>query len=208
MPGHGSIRAVIFDMGGVILRTDDPRERDALARRFGVTRSELEAVIFNNPVAIQSECGLVSNAEAWEESARRLHFAPAEIPAVRQAFFAGDQVDFELVELIRSLRGGYITALLSNSWEQDLPRFLSEKLRIAPEVFDFIISSAQCGMMKPDEKIFRHALEQIGVQPQEAVFVDDFDRNIRAAAALGIHAVPFRSTPQVKADLLSLLGEG
>src|SRR5512133_3448437 len=107
MPGQGAIRAVIFDMGGVILRTDDPRERDALAQRFGVTRSELEAIIFNNPVALKSECGLATNAEAWQESARLLHFSEAEIPAIRQAFFAGDRVDFELVELIRSLRGRY-----------------------------------------------------------------------------------------------------
>lgn len=206
MPGQGAIRAVIFDMGGVILRTDDPREREALAQRFGVTRSELEAIVFNNPVAIKSECGQATNAEAWAESARLLHFPLEAIPEVRQAFFAGDQVDFELVELIRSLRGRYITALLSNSWERDLPRFLSEKLRI-PEIFDFIISSAQCGIMKPDPQIFQHALAQIGVQAQEAVFVDDVDKNISAAAALGIHAIPFRSTPQVKADLLALLGE-
>jgi beta-phosphoglucomutase-like phosphatase (HAD superfamily) len=60
------IKAVIFDMGGVILRTVDPTKREAMAKRLGVTRSELEAVVFQSETSVQSELGQLSEAGHWK----------------------------------------------------------------------------------------------------------------------------------------------
>ena len=59
------IKAVIFDMGGVILRTVDAGEREALAERLGTTRRELEKVLFHSPTAFKSETGELSVREHW-----------------------------------------------------------------------------------------------------------------------------------------------
>lgn len=204
MTGTQPIKAVIFDLGGVLLRTDDPRPRTDLASRLGLTRLKLEEIVFNNPVAQQAEIGQATIEAVWNEVIRLLDLPAQEIPAVRRAFFGGDSVDFELIGFIQSLRPHYTTALLSNSWMVDLPRFLREDLQI-PDTFDVIISSAQQGMKKPDAAIFQAALMQVNARPDEAVFVDDFAHNITAAAALGIHTVHFTRAEQARSELKALL---
>jgi glucose-1-phosphatase len=198
------IKVVIFDLGGVILRTEDPNPRTELARQFGKTRGEMEDIVFNSPVAQQAERGLVSPEEVWSAIARRLNLSEEEIPQVRRAFFAGDQVDFELIDLIQKLREHYRTVLLSNTWIIDLPRFLREDLQI-PDTFDFVISSAQSRTAKPDPEIFHITMEMVNARPEECVFVDDNAANITAAAAMGIHAVRFSNASQARGDLMKLV---
>ncbi len=198
-------RAVIFDLGGVILRTEDPAPRAALAQRLGISRSELERIVFENPVSQLAERGLATPADAQEAIADLLNRPVAEIPALLKQFFAGDRVDFALIELIQKLRPAYKTALLSNTWNVDLPAFLREELQI-PDTFDVIISSSQQQLVKPDPTIFRLALRLLDARPEEAVFVDDFDRNIAAAAAMGIRTIHFRNAEQARAELLAILG--
>jgi epoxide hydrolase-like predicted phosphatase len=199
-PARPEVRALIFDLGGVILRTDDPYPRTALAERLGKTRAEIEEIVFANPVAQQAERGLATPEEVWAEIARRLGRPVDEMRQVRREFFAGDHVDFALIDLIQALRERYRTALLSNTWIVDLPRFLSEELQI-PDTFDFVISSAGMRKSKPDPEIFHLALEMVGVRPEEAIFVDDNRANITAASGLGIRTVRFSHTGQLRQDL-------
>ena len=198
------IRAVIFDMGGVIYRTDNPVQRTALAERLGLTREELDDIVFHNPVALRAERGEATVEEAWRKAARLLHRPVQEIPEIRRQFFADDRVDFDLIAFIQKLRPHYTTALLSNTWIADLPRFLREDLQI-PDTFDVVISSAQQNMRKPEPEIFRLALDLVKARPEEAVFVDDFARNTSAAAELGMHTIQFRTAQQTENELRVLL---
>jgi epoxide hydrolase-like predicted phosphatase len=199
-----TIRTIIFDLGGVLLRTDDPLPRTQLAKRLGLQRAKLEEIVFDNPLSQQAERGLTSPDEVWTAIAQTLHLSQDEIPVFRKQFFGGDRVDFNLIELIQKLRPAYTTALLSNTWIVDLPKFLREDLRI-PDTFDFVISSAHRGMAKPDPQIFRLALDLVKAAPQEVVFVDDAIRNIHAAANLGIRTVHFQNAAQARTDLLAIL---
>lgn len=200
-----NLQAVIFDLGGVILRTNDPAPRAALAAQVGKTYAELDAVVFASPVARRAEEGLASPEEVWEYVRQETGLAPEAVRAFRRAFFGGDQVDFELVALIRALRPAYTTALLSNTWITDLGRFLVEDLRIPADTFDVVISSAAVKLAKPKAESFERALQRIGVAPAQAVFVDDNLANIAAAQSVGLHTVHFRSPQQARAELLALL---
>lgn len=198
------IKTVIFDLGGVIYRTEDAAPRTALAERLGKTRAELEQIVFNNPVALAGERGQASKEDAWKEAARLLELPPEEIPSFYSDFFGGDRLDQQLVQFIQSLRPTFITALLSNNWSPNLEESLRETFGIV-DTFDVIVSSAERGVRKPDPAIFLYALDRIGARPDEAVFVDDFETNTRAAAALGLHVVLFRSTQQAIQELRALL---
>lgn len=199
-----AIRAIIFDLGGVILRTDDPRPRTALAERLGKTYAELDEIVFANPVSQAGERGLATPEQVWAEVARLLALPASEVERVRRDFFAGDQVDMALVELIQGLRGEYLTALLSNYWVVDMPRFLREDLKL-PNIFDLVISSASVGLAKPDPQIFNLVLERLGVEAGEAIFVDDNLANIQSAGQMGIHAVRFLNYEQLRRDLQTLI---
>ncbi len=197
------IRAVIFDFGGVLMRTEDQSPRQELAARLGVTREQLYYHIFDSPSARQATLGEISAGQHWENVRQALGLSPEEFPAVRAAFWAGDRLDAGLVDYIRSLRPQRKTALLSNAWD-DLHGYLVEPLGIA-DAFDELVISAEVGAAKPDERIYRLALERLDVSPQQAVFVDDYMDNITSASQQGLQAIHFCSTEQTKADLERLL---
>jgi putative hydrolase of the HAD superfamily len=96
--------------------------------------------------------------------------------------FAGSVLDQVMLEGIRKLRqAGVRTAMLSNSWGgTGYPRDLF------PEIFDAVVISSEVGMRKPEERIFRHAAGLLGLAPEECVFIDDIEANVRAAQALGL----------------------
>ena len=83
---------------------------------------------------------------------------------------------------------GARTAILTNNikeygdaWRRTLP---------VDELFDCVVDSSHEGVRKPDPAIYRIALERLGVaEPSRAVFLDDFEANVIAARALGIHGI-------------------
>jgi epoxide hydrolase-like predicted phosphatase len=198
-----TIRAVIWDLGGVIVRTEDPIPRTGLAQRFGLTREELEELVFHGEVSDRATVGEIVAAQLWQSICENLRVPPTQAEELQRGFWGGDQLDTALVDYIRALRPNYCTALLSNAWS-DLRRFLTERWRIV-DAFDEIIISAEVGLMKPDPSIFQLAVERLNVAPAEAVFIDDFALNVRAAQQAGLHAVRFRNPAQAREELETLL---
>lgn len=107
----------------------------------------------------------------------------------------------EMSELVRcARRAGVRTALLSNSWGDHYPERLWDGL------FDEIVISGRVGMRKPEPRIYLHTASLLGLEPSECVMVDDLPANIRAARALGMHGVLFRSFAQTAEELERILG--
>lgn len=199
-----AIRAVIFDLGGVLVRTVDPRPRGEYAQRLGLTYGDLDRVVFDRSTAVQATLGALTAEEHWEGVRQALGLPVEELPILQAAFWGGDVLDEDLVRYLRSLRPRCKTALLSNAWSH-LRDWLENLWHIA-DAFDEIIISSETGVAKPDERAFRIALERLGVAAQEAVFVDDFSENVEAARRLGMQGVLFQSTRQMMAEVERLLG--
>lgn len=198
-----TIRAIIWDLGGVLVRTDDPAPRTALAARHGMPRAALEALVFNSDSGMRAQLGEISASEHWRHVAQSLGVTPAEIPDLQDDFWGGDRLDTELVDFIRELRGPYTTVLLSNAFS-DLRRYVEGHWKIA-DAFDHLLISAEVGLVKPDPRIYRLALERAGDLPAErAVFLDDFVENVEGARAVGLLGVHFRNPAQGMDDLRSL----
>ena len=68
-------KAVIWDMGGVLLRTDDGGPRTQLAERFGMTRAELEEIVFGIESCEKAEAGLITEEEHYAAIADRMKMA-------------------------------------------------------------------------------------------------------------------------------------
>ena len=200
-----AIRAIIWDVGGVLVRTEDHRSRDRLAERFGLTSSEIEELVYGHEAGKRAQRGEVSYEAHWEYLGRELLLSPEQIKDFQRAFWGGDKVDTDLIRYIRSLRKSYKTALLSNAF-LDLRRMVTEVWKIG-DAFDELVISAEVGVMKPDSQIYHIALEKLGVAAQQAVFIDDFERNVDAAKAVNMHAIRFRNPVQARADLNALLQE-
>jgi epoxide hydrolase-like predicted phosphatase len=200
------IQAVIFDLGGVLVRTEDRLPRARLASRLGMTYEQLSSLIFDNASARQATLGQLSTAAHWEAVRLSLGLSEQDFSIARDDFWGGDVLDGKLVDHIRGLRPRYQTALLSNAWD-NLRDVLERDWHIL-DAFDQVIISAEVGLAKPDPRIYRMAAERLGVSPGEAVFVDDFPENLDGARAAGLLTVHFRDRQQALDELAHLLDEG
>lgn len=205
MDRRNKIRAVIFDLGGVLVRTEDRSPRAELAHRLGMTYDDLSHLIFESESARLATLGKRSTDEHWESIREALGLSLDDFPSVRAGFWGGDVLDTSLMDYIRSLRTRFKTGLLSNAWD-NLRRVISDTWEIA-EAFDDIVISAEVGISKPDPGIYKLAVQRLGVLPEEAVFVDDFPHNIGAAQEAGLVGILFKNSHQVRQDLDNLLNE-
>ena len=199
-----SIKTVIFDLGGVLVRTEDKGPRTALGLRFDKTYLEMDKIVFNKS-SYRASIGEITAYEHWQFAMRSLDLPDSEIESFYAEFFGGDLVDYTIIDYLRTLRSDskYTTALLSNAWD-DLRDLLINKWGI-DDAFDEIFISAEMGIAKPDERIYKIVLEKLSIAPEEAVFVDDFIENIEAARKLGMHGIHFQDASVAMAELKRLL---
>jgi len=197
-----SIRAVFFDLGGVLLRTEFQAPRQQLAERLGLEYDDLVKIVFDSDSGIKAAIGEITSEEHWDSIMKRLKRPASELIAIRDEFFAGDILDRTLLDYIRSLRGKYKTGLISNAWGDLRDFIVREKFE---DAFDKMIISAEVGAAKPEPKIFQIALEQFGVSPNEAVFVDDFLINIEGCEKVGMKGIHFKDPESTLQQLKELL---
>ncbi|NUW30081.1 HAD family phosphatase [Nonomuraea sp. SMC257] len=125
---------------------------------------------------------------------------PPEAEGLLERMFAGFERVEAMHDMLRAVRGhGVRTCLLSNSWSNAYPRDGWD------ELFDAVVISGEVGMRKPEPRIFRHALDLLALPGESCVFIDDFEANIAAARALGIHGIHHRDAETTIAQLESLL---
>jgi glucose-1-phosphatase len=198
-----SIRAIIWDLGGVILRTEDRTSRSKLAGRLGMTYDDLDRLVFESQSSKLAMVGIIDATGHWESVCKTLNMPLDQIPALQASFFGGDRIDASLVDIIGSFRPRYRTGLLSNAWS-DLRKYIDNDWHIGG-VFDDIIISAEVNLAKPDRHIYQLAIDRLGVAPDEAVFIDDVLENVEGARAAGLSAIQFQDPPQVQMELGKLL---
>ena len=194
------IEAVIWDLGGVILRTEDIAPRAALAGRLGLTREELVAQIWEGEDFRRATLGEIPEGIYWK--AITSHYG-LKYKEFMKDFFGGDRVDEQLLKVIRALRPRYKTALLTNSFS-DL-RYWIENVGKFNDAFDAMIISAEISLMKPDTAIYEYVLRQIDVRAETAVFIDDRAVNVDGARRAGLQGIQFQTREQALAELHGLL---
>lgn len=178
-----------------------PRER--LAKRYNLTRAELSSLVFGSKEAVRTTTGEIPESSFWQMVAHTFNTQGGKLANFKQQFWAGDFCDQELHNFIGKLRPRFKTGLLSNTWSE--ARKETEERFHPLDVFDILVYSAEVHLAKSDPRIYFLALEWLDVQPQDAIFVDDFPAYIEAAKALGIHGVRFEDNQQVQMDVIKIL---
>jgi putative hydrolase of the HAD superfamily len=196
------VKAVIFDVGGVLIRTPDRSNRRAWEEKLGLAEWEAEEIVFGGDMGSKAQRGDITHEALWTWIGQRLNLAADQLHAFRTGFWAGDVLDTALIATIRRLRPHYQTAVISNATDF-LRRDLSENYAIA-DAFDLIVCSAEEKVMKPDPAIYQLTLERLGRRAEEAVFIDDAAANIAAARALGMHTIHFKPSVDLPAELARL----
>ena len=196
-----AIRAVFFDLGGVIVRTEYQAPRQRLAEQFGMDYDDIDKIVFGSASAARASVGEVTEEEHWQNVMKTLKLPASEAQRVKSEFFGGDIIDRTLLEFLRSLKPKYKVGAISNAWS-GLRQYM-EREKFA-DVFDAIVISAEVGAVKPSAEIYRKALKQFEVSPNEAVFVDDVRENIEACEKIGMKGIHFKDSESAITHLKTL----
>lgn len=198
------IKGVIFDVGGVLVRTHDQSGRRKWEARLGLKPGAMDQLVFNSELGRKAQLGQASLQDVWTWVGTHLGLNPDELAILKRDFWSGDRVDQDLCDYIRGLRTRYRTGLLSNTWARD-GQAMAEKFAFA-DCFDAFVTSAEVGVMKPEARIYHIILERLGISPSEAIFVDDFIENVEAARRLGMQVLHFVDPDQARYQLEERLG--
>lgn len=196
------INTIIFDLGGVIVRSQGRDGRRRWEQKLGLADWESDEIVFNSPMGIKAQLGQIDDDALWRWVGERLKLSPVELAAFQRDFWQDDVVDQELVAYLRQLRADYTVALISNA-SLGLRQALNDRYGIA-DLFDLIVVSAEEGVMKPTAVIYEQTLARLNRQPAEAVFVDDNAANVAAARSLGMAAIQFHPAVNVPAEMAAL----
>ncbi len=199
-------RAVIFDLGGVILGSP----LHAIANFE--TRHRIPSGRINRVVVDSGRDGAWSRLERGEMPMREF-YAAFELDCEAAGVMLSARVLMEeigaaaqprptMIRAVARIRnGGLGTAALTNNWigEDDAGAFLKPH-------FDVFVESSVIGLRKPDPRIYQHTCEAIGVEPEEAIFLDDIGRNLKAARALGMTTIKVDDPDEALGALGELIG--
>ena len=198
-----NIRAVFWDLGGVLVRTEDHTTRENLAIRLGMSRTELENLVFAGDSGHRAALGEIKAEQHWQNLCSILGLSIEEMVNFQRDFWGGDRLDNALIEYIRALHTHYKIGLISNAFS-DLRLMISNDWNIE-DAFDGMTISSEVGIMKPDAQIFQMALKQLDVNPQESIFIDDFPHNVDGARNINMQAIHFQTRDQTLSELENLL---
>lgn len=188
------IKAIIFDCFGVLVgRGFEETYRIA----GGDPAADKE---FINDILGQANLGMISDDGFHDAMTGKLGISLADW---RHAVITAEQSNEELLNYIKDLHGDYKMAILSNANSGVVERRIGT--RWIQECFDAVVVSADVGMVKPDPEIYKYTSDQLGVDPDECIFVDDRSIFLGAAEELGIKTVLYEDFPQAKAEIDQIL---
>ena len=163
--------AILWDLGGVLLRTEDWEPRHLLDQMLDLPRGKIYELVFESEISRKATIGEATNDDIWQWVGEQLELSSGELAHVRDKFWAGDQIDADLIRYIRTRKTGIKMGLLSNGW-LSTRGFLDERWHIA-DIFDDVIISAEVGLAKPDRRIYQLALDRLSVAAEQTIFIDD-----------------------------------
>jgi putative hydrolase of the HAD superfamily len=197
------IRAVVFDIGGVLEITPDLGIHRLWERRLRMPAGELGERMHD--IWAGGRIGTITEDEVGQATRNRLGLDEQQLAAYMADFWREylGTANTELIEYARRLRPRYRTGIVSNSFvgarEREQAAYGFE------ELVDEIVYSHEAGMSKPDPRIYALVCARLGVRPVETVFLDDVDRCVAGAREAGLHGVHYRDNIQAIGDIGKLL---
>jgi putative hydrolase of the HAD superfamily len=194
MKGRRELKAILFDLDETLLDREQSLlnfisdQYDRLFTKYGVNKEE-----FCSKFMEWDQRGYVWKDVVYAKLIKFFslhHLCPEDLVKDYLLNFAGHATPFPgLHHVLTTLkREGYFLGLITNGRE-DLQTSTIEALKIAP-FFDIILISESFGVKKPDSRIFKHALNQLGIAPSNAVYVGDHPKNdIEASIRCGMTGV-------------------
>jgi len=201
--GNHNIKAVIFDLGNVLIDFDHMIAAKRISKFTDKTPQEIFNLFFDSELtALFEECKITALnffSEVKKILNSKLDYAEF-LPIWNEIFFLSER-NQAVYNLAKILRNHYKIALLSNINILHFD-YLKKNFSVF-DAFHNIITSFESGIRKPDPLIYRKTLDLLETAPQNAFYSDDRAEFIEKACSLGIRGFVFRGAEQLNKDLLS-----
>lgn len=204
-----SIKAVIFDFGNVLYRTPDLQEINKFKRWIQPTGWELIRALIESPG--ESEyvrdlmTGKVEEEALWELIIQHWNINPKLLRFFRKLGMSKRRLNHELLNIIPELRTQFKTSILSNAASDARGMYVG--IYQMDKIMDDIVISAEVHIAKPDLRIFTVALERLGIEAHEAIFIDDLNENIEAAKKVGLLPIWHQTNEETMRELRGMLSQ-
>jgi putative hydrolase of the HAD superfamily len=202
------IRAVVSDFGGVLTSplldsfVAFQNSSGISLEHLGLAMAAVAEQTGANPL-FELETGRITEAaflQSLEAELTRLLEREVRLHGFGEQYFEHLHPNTVLIDYMAALRSrGYRLAICTNNVREWEPLWRA-KLPV-DEIFDVVVDSAFVGVRKPEPPIYQMTLERLGVEPGEALLVDDIEINCDAARELGMQAVWFRTTEQAVEEI-------
>ncbi len=197
-----TIRALFWDVGGVLLTNAwDHTQRAQALKHFQMEHDEEEFHNRHEMVVSSFERGKITLDEYLD---RTVFYRPRSFSreAFRDYMFSLSQPFPDVLQFAQSLSNKYFMGTINNE-SRELNYYRIEKFGLR-NIFRVFISSCFVGLRKPENGIYRLALEVMQIPAEECCFIDDRALNLECAAKLGMHTIEMDSLDQLRADLQKL----
>lgn len=195
-------RAIIFDIGRVLIRVDVSRAMDGLASGLSLAPQEAWSAIEKDPRWLDWQEGRISPRDWYLHLSKRLGTSLTFEQFSEVWNRALDPNPIHSESFLENLSKNYRLALLSNT---DPIHMSNDEVRFPFfRFFPVRIYSFRVGASKPDPLIYREALQACKVRAKETVYIDDIAAYAEAAQRLGMTGIVFQSPEQLQSDLRNL----
>jgi HAD superfamily hydrolase (TIGR01509 family) len=193
------LRAIIFDIGRVLIRVDVARAMEGLSAGTSLSPAEIWSAIEKDPRWPDLQDGRMSANDWYLHLTRRLGVTLTFAQFTEAWNRALDPNPIQDYAFLEALSKRYKMALLSNT-DPIHVRHMEGSYKFF-ELFPVRIYSCAVGCSKPNPLIFQAALKALKVQANEALFIDDIEAYVEGAKGLGMSAIQFKSAAQLASDL-------
>jgi len=204
-----TINTIIFDFGGVLYKMPDPKGIDKWTGLLGIEKTPELVEMLTNPhqsKLVKDIClGKISEEQVWGMIQSKWSINSGIIGRIRRKFLSKRSLNRQMVRFMADLKDDYQLCILSNAGDQ--ARSLMTDVLNLDRYVDQIIISAEEGVIKPDEKIYRIAMTRLDTKPGQTLFIDDYYDNVQAAEKLGMRGILFTENQRTIRDIREIIDE-
>ena len=201
VPARVQIKAILFDLGNVLLNYDAVKAANRFAKACKVPRLKVWLHFFTSPTEKAYTRGKISSYEFYRHARQALKF-PVNYQTFKRywndIFWENEGMESLLIRLKKK----YPLYLISNTNALHF-NHIKKEFQILRH-FKKTFPSHEVGHRKPEPEIYQKVLRKIKLEPQETVFIDDVQKFVDGARKVGMHAIRFRSKKQLMNSLEKL----
>lgn len=182
------IKAIFLDIGGVLILSKYREVIEGWADKLHVPSDQLRQAL--KKFSHYGMRGDPTSYESFLEENKITWITAEQLGTLQKEAWNSEYLNKELLDFILENKDKYIFGIITNNY-REAEQLLMKKFNV-PKFYEVFVSSADIGILKPDQRIFKYALEQASVSAEQSIFIDDQEENVEGASETGMFGIHYK----------------